>query len=251
MAQKLRIGLISDLHVKHWINRFQDAERVILGRIVNSIDEQSGVDVLVNCGDTESPSIDAALENEMVSRGALYRHVSGNHDYYFKKNVNLDSMYSEVFSEEIKERSFVFGTLWTNFNDEVQSFVAAQQWINDFRLIENKGRKFSDSDSVNLFDRTKKFIETAKRDVVCTHFGCHPLSIHPRYDGDALNNYFVPNMTETMKKCKVKLWLHGHVHDAFDYVTESGVRVVTNPLGYPREAYDKIEDYSVKIVTLT
>jgi hypothetical protein len=28
------------------------------------------------------------------------------------------------------------------------------------------------------------------------------------------------------------LWIHGHVHDSFDYCTE-GVRVVANPRGYP------------------
>jgi hypothetical protein len=34
----------------------------------------------------------------------------------------------------------------------------------------------------------------------------------------------------------VKLWVHGHVHDEWDYV-EAGIRVVCNPLGYPFELH--------------
>jgi len=32
----------------------------------------------------------------------------------------------------------------------------------------------------------------------------------------------------------IKLWVHGHVHNAFDY-TVNQTRVVCNPLGYSRE----------------
>ena len=73
MSKEIRIGLISDLHVKHWSNRLPNAELSIFNRIVESIDEQGGVDILVNCGDTESSSINVALENEMRERVLYFR----------------------------------------------------------------------------------------------------------------------------------------------------------------------------------
>ncbi len=33
------------------------------------------------------------------------------------------------------------------------------------------------------------------------------------------------------------LWMHGHVHDSFDYEVE-GCRVVANPRGYVRNVYE-------------
>lgn len=61
--------------------------------------------------------------------------------------------------------------------------------------------------------------------------GPHPRSIHPRYAGDLLNAAFVSANLEALVH-QADLWLHGHVHDSFDYWVR-GCRVVANPLGYP------------------
>src|SRR5690606_35705247 len=71
------------------------------------------------------------------------------------------------------------------------------------------------------------------RTVVITHHGPHPLSVHPRYSGDATNAAFVSDLSELLKW--PQLWLHGHVHDSFDYRVH-GYRVVANPRGYPCNA---------------
>ena len=70
--------------------------------------------------------------------------------------------------------------------------------------------------------------------VVISHHGPHPLSVHPRYVGEALNAAFVSNLTELLPKGD--LWIHGHVHDSFDYRV-GRCRVVANPLGYARDRY--------------
>ena len=66
--------------------------------------------------------------------------------------------------------------------------------------------------------------------MVITHHGPHPLSVHPRYAGDPVNAAFVSDLSELLPKAD--LWLHGHVHDSFDYKV-GNCRVVANPLGYP------------------
>ncbi len=65
--------------------------------------------------------------------------------------------------------------------------------------------------------------------VVITHHAPHVLSIHPRHAGSALNAGFASDLTRLLHKAD--LWLHGHVHDSFDYRIGK-CRVVANPAGY-------------------
>ncbi|WP_244438962.1 metallophosphoesterase [Paraburkholderia dilworthii] len=79
--------------------------------------------------------------------------------------------------------------------------------------------------------------------VVVTHHGPHPQSVHPRYAGDLLNAAFVSDLTPLVEQAD--LWVHGHVHDSFDY-TVGKCRVIANPRGYARnrqyaESPDKLE----------
>ncbi len=51
---------------------------------------------------------------------------------------------------------------------------------------------------------------------------------HPRFAGTLLNAAFVSDLTPLIEKAD--LWIHGHVHDSFDY--EIGdTRVIANPRG--------------------
>lgn len=53
--------------------------------------------------------------------------------------------------------------------------------------------------------------------------------VHPRYNGNQLNAAFVSDLSDLIPG--VDLWLHGHVHDSFDY-SVGRCRVVANPAGY-------------------
>src|SRR5690606_10859034 len=67
--------------------------------------------------------------------------------------------------------------------------------------------------------------------VVVTHHGPHPLSVHPRYAGNPLNAAFISDLGPLLDK--TDFWLHGHVHDSFDYLV-GACRVIANPRGYVR-----------------
>jgi Icc-related predicted phosphoesterase len=66
--------------------------------------------------------------------------------------------------------------------------------------------------------------------VVITHHGVHPQSVHRRYGDDPVSAGFVSDLSDLLPKAD--LWIHGHVHDSFDYRV-AGTRVVVNPRGYP------------------
>lgn len=65
--------------------------------------------------------------------------------------------------------------------------------------------------------------------VVVTHHGPHRQSIHPRYDGNLANAAFISDLTPLLDW--VDLWIHGHVHDSFDY-SVGRCRVLTPSRGY-------------------
>jgi calcineurin-like phosphoesterase family protein len=79
------------------------------------------------------------------------------------------------------------------------------------------------------------FLEQASADVIVSHHAPFPGSIHPDFQGDALNAFFVNNL-KPERFCKTRLWIHGHVHTPFDYLVQAEnhqMRVVCNPLDYP------------------
>lgn len=111
----------------------------------------------------------------------------------------------------------------------------AEARLLDHRAIRSEGGMFSAADALQLHLEARNWLET-KLDqpfdgptVVVTHHGPHPGSIHPRYAGMLLNAGFVSDLTPLFGKAR--LWIHGHVHDSFDYVA-CGTRIVANPRGY-------------------
>ena len=68
--------------------------------------------------------------------------------------------------------------------------------------------------------------------VVVTHTAPSSRSIATRYEGSALNGSFVNNLDYMFEgDWAPTLWIHGHVHQAFDYRVNR-TRVVCNPFGY-------------------
>ena len=111
----------------------------------------------------------------------------------------------------------------------------AERQLNDHRLIRTQDGLFTASMALVEHQHSRRWLERelgkpfGGKTVLITHHGPHPLSVHPRYAGDPANAAFVTDLSALLSDAK--LWLHGHVHDSFDYMV-GGCRVMTNPLGY-------------------
>jgi hypothetical protein len=103
---------------------------------------------------------------------------------------------------------------------------------------------FSPDDCVALFNRHAGWLEArlaepyAGPTVVITHHAPSPKSIHPRFAGSSLNACFASDAERLLDGSRARLWIHGHMHDSFDYCVNR-TRVVCNPRGYARDGINE------------
>ncbi len=190
-------------------------------------------------------------------------YVMGNHEHYsgdFAKgrqrfqdfcdshaitNITLLDKESVV----IDGYDFHGGTLWTDFNDmDTFTMHNAATAMNDYNGVKNTDDtvswKFLPKHALRDHQKMRNYLQvcmdnyresgrTDNRVVVITHHAPSRLSIHEKYAHDNLmNGNFYTNLNEfILANPQIQLWIHGHMHDPFDYGL-GGTRVVCNPRGY-------------------
>jgi Icc-related predicted phosphoesterase len=236
----MRIQLASDLHLE-MLARAWPQECLIA--------PAPGADVLVLAGD-----IDRGLR--AIERFARWPvpvlYLAGNHEYY-------DSQWEQLRVEMRRAAAgtsvrlldndavtldgvrFLGSTLWTDYRQsgspQSEAMEAAEGFLYDHRRILTHSGPFSAAQALDEHLRSRAWLarelslDRASPTVVITHHGPHPASIHARFAGSPVNGAFVSDLTELVEQAD--LWLHGHVHDSFDYRV-GRCRVVCNPRGYAR-----------------
>lgn len=250
----MKIQLASDLHLE-FPQRDRPGERIIA--------PVPGADVLVLAGDIADGAEPFRLfANWPTPVRIPIIFVAGNHEYYghlidpmfrkMREGAALNNIhFLENDSIEIDGVRFLGTTLWTDYclqRDRTQAHQMehAQRHLNDHSRIRTGRKLFTPQDALDRHLIARAWLEAelakpfAGKTVVVTHHAPHPLSVHPRFIGNLLNAAFVSDMSELMPS--VDLWLHGHVHDGFDYQV-GRCRVVANPAGYIRNRWDERENY--------
>lgn len=249
----MKIGICSDLHLS------------TLCQLEPEFTSWRG-DVLLVAGDiVESVSIDQEYTNhaleqmkEMAERVIV---IPGNHEYYGSVMWEFDEKYAEKLfdmgielllgeSTELKPGLNLYGgTLWTDFNNGDQKLMSlVNHYISDFRLTKfTDEKRFTPEHAAYLNkierNRIEETIQTGVDWIIMTHFPPSWKSVSPRFQGDALNGYFVQDMDEfILSHPNIKYWVHGHVHDFFDY-NLGGCNVICNPKGYRGERPSHLPPY--------
>ena len=233
----MKIQIASDLHLEILEKKFPSHQPV----------GPSDADVLIIAGDIHRDTQAlAAFADWPVP--VIYVH--GNHEGYHEQyEALIDKLHSTSRHGQVRhlenEETILHGVrflgccLWTDYaliGDIETSMQEAEKVLVDHKIITTPGGVFTPQDALAKHRQSRAWLTEKLATafdgptVVITHHGVHPDSVHPRFAGSSLNPAFISDLTPLV--AKADLWIHGHVHDSFDYQV-AGTRVVTNPRGYP------------------
>lgn len=241
----MRIALYSDLHLETFRR---------LPELAAVPEPKEPVDLVILAGDIHqgTQGLEALAR---LGKGHIY--VSGNHEYYhedieildqklFDKAEQLGLHYLQRTSVVINGVRFLGCTLWTDYNIQpgwrFGAELVAKAFLPDYKLIRFRGKKFTPQQGIDLHQENVAWLKQkldepfTGKTVVVTHHAPHAGSIHPRFALSPINAAFVSDLTSLMGKAD--LWLHGHMHDSFDYnihANGGSTRVIANPRGYVRK----------------
>lgn len=192
-------------------------------------------------------------EDRFPDKPVIY--VPGNHEFYHHDLALIEGLKAQapdhihVLNDDqiiIDGVRFLGSILWTDFAlfGEGERFFAmqtARQRMTDFSIIQNHGRRFTPEDAIRLHTASRDWLTAMLAEpfdcktVVVTHHAPSSQSVHPRYARDLLTPAFASNLENLMDGDQPALWVHGHMHESYDYEVY-GTRVVCNPRGYAPDA---------------
>jgi len=236
--EHMKLHILNDLHIE-----FEDFAP-----------PATDADVVILAGDI-SVGVEGLrwVETRFPARPVIY--VPGNHEFYRHDIALIDELKAQapdpihVLNDDqviINGVRFLGSILWTDFAlfGEADRFFAMQQarlQMTDFSIIQNGGQRFTPEDAIRLHTVSRNWLAAmlaepfAGKTVVVTHHAPSSQSVHPRYASDLLTPAFASNLEMLMDGDRPALWVHGHMHESYDYEIY-GTRVVCNPRGYAPDA---------------
>ncbi|WP_027994334.1 metallophosphoesterase [Simplicispira psychrophila] len=237
----MKIALLSDLHLS-----------------VHPMDAPpTDADVMVLAGDLHRPAQAMAWARQFA-QPTLF--VAGNHEFY---GSDLSSTLAQLRTHaqdshvRVLERNawqhggvrFLGCTLWSDYRlfsspeQREEGLRKAQEFVRDFSRIgvaPDFAERFTPAISQLLFEQSVQWLDDRFAEpfdgptVVITHFAPARGSVAAQFAGSPLNACFVSDLEAHILRWQPVLWLHGHVHDSFDYQV-GATRIVANPRGYAPE----------------
>jgi predicted phosphohydrolase len=237
----MRIQLASDLHME-FLRRTPRADGLI--------PDAPDADVLVLAGDV---AVALDVVDHFGDWPVPVVYIAGNHEFYGHdidviraglKDVCAGTSVRFLDNEAMVVNGvrFLGSTLWTDYRlyephcSQSAAMRVAGQALNDHRLIKRGAGAFTPEQALTEHVAARTWLAEQLctsfdgKTVVVTHHAPHAGSVHQRYSNDPLTAAFVSDLRELLPLAS--LWMHGHVHDGFDYLAH-GCRVVANPRGYP------------------
>lgn len=186
-------------------------------------------------------------------------HVAGNHEFYgttfgnSQEKFQLELMdipnFHSLNNEYVIIHDILFAgtTLWTNFhNNDPMEIFDAESMMNDYKKIRIGPshapwlRKLRPLDTSYACNKAVEFIRSTLKDkglcykvaFVITHHAPSYQSIPEHFKTEKCNYAYASNFDDLILELQPQFWVHGHIHDSFDYKIGE-TRVVCNPKGYP------------------
>lgn len=239
----MKLKLFSDIHLEFREYLFDHIH------LPHNDDKETA---LLLSGDISTGTSAIPFIEEMCKNFKYVIMISGNHEYYgqdFDK-VNSDwANYEQSGSPGnfhflyndwriLDGIRFLGGTMWTSFgNKDLISMRYASQRMNDYAAIKRNNMSLTTEFVAEEHDRFINFLSQKLDEnfngptvVLSHHSPGNALRLRGRKErGD--DCYFADIENLIGKSDKISLWVHGHVHQSYDYMINN-TRVVCNPYGY-------------------
>ncbi|WP_338012491.1 metallophosphoesterase [Rhizobium sp. Root708] len=233
----------------------------------------SDVDVIVCAGDVLDKGVVPSIEwlSRFAGPDVPVVFVAGNHEFYrgfLAESITAANALRERYPNihflddrdvVIDDVLFSGATLWTDFRLFNRNPETAMWWaekgMNDYRrvnLSKKPFRKFRPIHAFRRHDASMRFLSESlarsdiRKKVVVTHHAPSPRSIFPYFRDDPLSPCYASDCEAFIREAEPDLWMHGHVHQRWDYVL-GFTRIVCNPRGYPGEATGFDPDLVIEI----
>jgi calcineurin-like phosphoesterase family protein len=101
-----------------------------------------------------------------------------------------------------------------------------------------------------VMDNYREAGRTDNRVVVITHHAPSKSSVHEKYAHDTLmnGNFYTDMDAFILANPQIQLWVHGHMHDPFDYGI-GGTRIACNPRGYVQYE-QRAQEFEIQYIDL-
>jgi predicted phosphodiesterase len=211
-----------------------------------------GIDAIIIAGDVAEGHRASAtwLRDHVVPVGLPLIFVAGNHDFY---GGDLDAPIDEVYGNagvtllhhrrptiDIAGVRIIGLTLWTDYHvagnaDAARSW--ARQEMPDLRSIDRGMRRVHTRDLLELHRDQRGVLERelekpwSGKTLLVTHHAPHSHSLRQPQSRSPSDGSYASDLTTTMQQFEPDLWIHGHVHQSYDYEVYK-TRVICNPRGY-------------------
>lgn len=260
----MKFRLLSDLHLE-----FEDQKNLIeCGGMQIPPLPRDNKTVLVLAGDIALADRPYTFKQFIIYASKQFKDVIwilGNHEFYHTSLVrahdkikdelnNLNITNVHILEREtmiVEDTAFICTTMWTDMdyerNPATAFMIGSEFGLNDFKYIRNGTKKepykhalkvmdcvkeFKQS-KMFIFEELRKHIAAGLKTVVVTHHGPSYQSVAPEFQGNEFNPAYVSELGYDMLDVGgPNVWVHGHVHNSFDYMIGDVTRVVTNPRGY-------------------
>lgn len=266
----MKIGIASDLHLEFETIRLRNpgVDVLVLAGDICVAEDIKRFPFYEDREDTSSPRQRNSEKYqeffEEVSREfPVVLVVMGNHEHYhgkfdsseeiLKKNLKLVGENIHLLQDDsldVGDVRFIGSTLWTDLNAGCPlTEYHVQCGMSDYSVITKvvpydppTYRRLRPMDTVGSHVKSVQYLQNVlkescdKKCVFVSHHAPSTLSIDPRYKSDVLmNGGYVSDLSNMiLDNDNLKLCVHGHVHQKFDYLLGE-CRIVCNPRGYPGE----------------
>lgn len=169
------------------------------------------------------------------------------------KRMMNDFRCVENSNREVSYRTEVLKDKPTGMSDEEFMALPAEQRLKT--VFKTRTATFCPEDAVEEHRKCLEYISfmtsetpAEKSVVVIGHHTPSHTSCHPRYkDDQVMNGGYHSDLSEfILDRPAIKLWTHGHTHEAFDYMI-GDTRIVCNPRGYI--GYEELaNNFTLKVV---